>query len=685
MTTAPSNQPDSFDFRRYEPGGAGGRGAGWKDRASAPRAPLGRLFDREPPASIEAEMSLLGSMILDPRVIADVINVVRGAESFYDERHGHIYTALVEVYDKHHSGDLVQLNQRLADRGVLEQVGGSEYLVRLAEGVPTAANAVHYARLVAEKHKLRRLIDAAGQILFDTYHGAQATGDDAGRLVDAAEQRIFEIAQEEMASDPQALSHLLQIEYERLMAIEEGQGAPEGVYTGFYDLDEMLSGFQPGEMIILAARPSMGKCLEAGEEIALADGRVMTIEEIAKARRGRVPTLDGRLRIGTAEPSDFIDDGEKPVFEVETRLGRRVRTTLTHPFLTLEGWRPLGELGVGTAVAVPRVMPVFGAGEMRACEVKLLAYLIGDGGLTGSTPRFTNGNPRIERDFRRAVGEFGDTVTRGGDWREGAAPSWRLSRDAEATASHRSEFGSRLGTALRARGWTKRRLAARVGVSAASVTHWTNGSTVPDTETMKRVCEVLEVGVADLSPGGASAGRMNDLSPVAAWLDGLGLLGAGSHAKSVPAPVFEVRREMLALFVNRLFATDGWATVLSSGQCQVGYATVSERLARQVQHLLLRFGVVAKLRQRFVKYREARRCSWQLEVTDAASILRFTEEIGIYGKEGAVRRVRKALQARRARTNVDVVPMGVWSRIDAARGGVSWDREPDHKSTGRLL
>src|SRR5207342_1911725 len=101
----------------------------------------------------------------------------------------------------------------------------------------------------------------------------------------------------------------------------------------------------------------------------------------------------------------------------------------------------------------------------------------------------------------------------------------------------------------------------------------------------------------------------------------------------IPACVFTLPRAQLALFLNRLFATDGWASLLASGQSQLGYASVSERLARQVQHLLLRFGVIAKLRQRWVHYRDTRRPSWQLDITDAGSIRSFAAEIGIHGKQ----------------------------------------------------
>src|SRR5690606_2353207 len=125
-------------------------------------------------------------------------------------------------------------------------------------------------------------------------------------------------------------------------------------------------------------------------------------------------------------------------------------------------------------------------------------------------------------------------------------------------------------------------------------------------------------------------------------------------------------------FLNRLFATDGWATVLASGQAQVGYASVSERLARQVQHLLLRFGIMAKLRQRWVKYRDSRRCSWQLDITTAESLRIFVDEIGIHGKQEVVDAVRSALDARGQGGNVDTLPPDVWKLLDEARGAMSW-------------
>jgi replicative DNA helicase len=192
-------------------------------------------------------------------VIPDIIGLVQGRQDFYREAHGHIFHALLDIYDKHDAGDLIQTTTLLRDRAVLDSVGGEGYLLELANSVPTAVNAPHFARLVAEKAKLRRLIDAAGEILYDAYHVGEAGTDAAREVIDRAESMIFEIAQEKSSSDMMALEQILDEEMARIQAMEEGGGSMSGLPTGFGELDNMLLGLQPGELLILAARPSMGK------------------------------------------------------------------------------------------------------------------------------------------------------------------------------------------------------------------------------------------------------------------------------------------------------------------------------------------------------------------------------------------------------------------------------------------
>ena len=213
---------------------------------------VSKLFDKLPPHALEAECALLGSLILDWRVCGEVVQLLKGPDEFYTPGHAAIYETLIELYDKVQSIDMVQLKQRLEDKGQLEQIGGLDYLIELAESVPSAASAVYYANIVREKAALRKLIESAGTILDDCYNSSEPVGE----LLDKAERTIFEIAESKSSTDAAELGELLQETYDKL---QNDEGMRTGLETGFFELDEMTNGLQPGEMIIVAARPSMGK------------------------------------------------------------------------------------------------------------------------------------------------------------------------------------------------------------------------------------------------------------------------------------------------------------------------------------------------------------------------------------------------------------------------------------------
>jgi replicative DNA helicase len=237
------------------------------------RVDLARLFDRLPPHSLEAEMSLLGSMILDPQVVGDVLQQVRSGDAFYSQSHALIFDSIVATYDTHQSGDLVQLSESLKQKGVLDDIGGSDYLLELARCVPSAVNAPHYARIVAERSKLRRLIEAAGQIVYDAYHAGDLGAEGAKETLDRAEKMIFDIAEDAGAYEADSLKELLLQTMDQLMD-NEGR-LITGLDTGFFELNELTGGLQPGEMVIVAARPSMGKtafALNLAEQIAVGGG-----------------------------------------------------------------------------------------------------------------------------------------------------------------------------------------------------------------------------------------------------------------------------------------------------------------------------------------------------------------------------------------------------------------------------
>lgn len=198
-------------------------------------------------------MCLLGSMILDPEVIDDVATLVTRSEAFYKVEHATIFDRLVALHRDRKTTDIVQLLQALKDGGTLEGVGGESYIVQLAESVPSAANATHYARTVIEKARRRALITSAGAIMLRAYD--QSNDDE--QLIAEAEQDILSVGEDGVTRDAKPLSEVIG----RSMAAGEDRqnGVGMGIPTGIASLDAMIIGLRPCEMVVLAARPSMGK------------------------------------------------------------------------------------------------------------------------------------------------------------------------------------------------------------------------------------------------------------------------------------------------------------------------------------------------------------------------------------------------------------------------------------------
>ena len=197
------------------------------------------------------------------------------------------------------------------------------------------------------------------------------------------------------------MSEVVHDTFEYITLLHSNKGIPDGVASGFRDLDEQISGLQKGSLNVLAARPSMGKCLSADTLIDVpGTGERITIAAFVQRREPQVYGLSERGELRRTEVSAWIDSGVKPVRRVTTRTGRVVSTTLHHPFLSVDGWTPLYDLKVGDKLAVPRAVPAFGQDRTWSFErVRLLAYLIAEGGLTQTSPRFTNADPALVADF----------------------------------------------------------------------------------------------------------------------------------------------------------------------------------------------------------------------------------------------------------------------------------------------
>ncbi|MFO7246385.1 MAG: replicative DNA helicase [Thermaerobacter sp.] len=211
-------------------------------------------LERIPPQNLEAEQSVLGAVLLD-RDAAHKVAEILEPEDFYRDAHRLIYQAVLDLLDSGEAVDTVTVSDRLRKRRELEAAGGVTYLTTLVNSVPTAANAEHYARIVSEKAMLRRLIAAATDIVRDVYEGEE----DVAGLIDKAEQRIFRVAQGRRRQTAVRLHDVLVAAFEQLERLSAHKGDVVGIPTGFKRLDEMTTGLHPSELIILAARPSVGK------------------------------------------------------------------------------------------------------------------------------------------------------------------------------------------------------------------------------------------------------------------------------------------------------------------------------------------------------------------------------------------------------------------------------------------
>lgn len=212
--------------------------------------------ERLPPQSREAERSVLGSMMRDNAVIGDVLQIVERPEFFYLDAHQKIFTAVNTIYQRGHPIDTVVLAEELRQKGHLEDIGGYTYLGDLWDAAPTAANAEYYARIVRDRALTRSLIHAGTEILRDAYEHTQP----ADELLESAERKIMEIAQIGVTGQTSTLEEAIQLAYDRIDTRHQGdQMAISGLPTGFTDLDELTAGLQNSELVIIAARPSVGK------------------------------------------------------------------------------------------------------------------------------------------------------------------------------------------------------------------------------------------------------------------------------------------------------------------------------------------------------------------------------------------------------------------------------------------
>lgn len=282
--------------------------AGSYESSAAPahvQADLGRI----PPQSIEAEACVLGSMMLDSNAV-DIVVQLTLADHFYRPAHQLIYEVIVDLRQKGMPIDLVLVKDELARRKQLQQIGGVEYIAALAEGVPNAANAEYYAKIVRDKAMLRQLILAGTDMIRESYDSNQ----EACEILDEAESQVFKIASQQIGDQASDMKSLLAKTFEDL---QKNDGSLiTGLASGYHQLDELTSGFQKGEMLILAARPSMGKTsclLNIAEYMGVVEKKAVAVFSLEMSKDQLVQRLLAsharfdlrQMRRGMISPEDW--------------------------------------------------------------------------------------------------------------------------------------------------------------------------------------------------------------------------------------------------------------------------------------------------------------------------------------------------------------------------------------------
>jgi replicative DNA helicase len=548
-----------------------------------------------PPQNLEAEESVLGAMMVSEATIEPVLLDIRlHAEDFYRDRHRTIYEAIIRLNENADPVDVLTVSEALAQRGQLEEVGGRDLVASLAAKVPAPGSARHYAQIVKQNSLMRRLDGAAKRIQQSV---AERDGEPS-ELVEQAERLLFQVAHEERAVDFREIGEILHEEIDKLEKLASGDSAITGTPSGFRDLDDKTGGFQRGNLIIIAARPAMGKC-QGGKTLvydAKTGARRRLDEVVASHENGEeiwIVALGSDLKLRPARISHAIRSGKQVLYRLTSRLGRTIEATANHPLLTLQGWRPLEGLQPGARIGVPRWLPRMGRGtEMEDHEVVLLAALIADGSIIRGTPMYCFGaeGTKLVEEVRVAAGTIGAQFNVGADGRY-------------AYLSSRPDAGD---------------------------------------------------------------------NPVTALCKENGIYGKRSEDKFVPGAIFELPDHQIARFLAVLFGCDGYVHC-TEWISHIGYTTISGRLARDVQHLLLRLGVVSCIRtlKRSV-YEGTDKVAREVRVTDQRSLGRFAMWIRIVGKEEGLSGLLDRLIGSTSMTNVDTAPVEVWGKVLAAKGERSW-------------
>ena len=672
---------------------------------------------RTPPQDLAAEQSVLGGMLLSKDAIADVVEVVRGPD-FYRPAHELVYEAILDLYGRGEPADAVTVSAELQKRGELGRVGGAPYIHTLLQSVPTAANAGYYARIVRETAILRRLIEAGTKIVQLGYSG----DGDADDIVDAAQAEVYAVTERRTSEDYLPLSAIMESALDEIESIGSRGGEMVGVPTGFADFDELTNGLHPGQMIVVAARPAVGKStlgLDVARSAAIKHNMATCVFSLEMSRteitmrllsaEARVPLhhmRTGKLtdddwtklarRMGEVSNAPlFIDDSPNmSMMEIRAKCRRlKQRHDLK---LVIIDYLQLMQSGKRVESRQQEVSEFSRALKLLAKELEVPVIAISQ--LNRGPEQRTDKKPQMS-DLRESGclpastrvlrADTGAEVTLGELFASGArdVPVWSLDDSLRYRARTMTHVFS-----------TGRREVFRVTMASGKTVRATANHPLLTYDGWRPLGE-LAVGDRVAVPRHVP-GPLETRDP---WTDDeVVLLAARSHEAFVPADLVTVPKRQIALFLNHLWATGGSVSVDRSGRGgRISYASTRRRLVDDVSRLLLRFGISSQVR---VSPTSGGRHGWTLDVAGRDDQRRFLQEIGVHGAGSeAAGRLLAVIRSTRPDTSVDTVPEQVWSRVRTAlvettarhhesaaatgtrsRGRAPWERAPGRERLGQV-
>ncbi len=446
---------------------------------------------------------------------------------------------------------------------------------------------------------------------------------------------------------------------------EEGR-----ILSGMGEFDRVLGGgIVRGALTLIGGDPGVGKCLAGSERVFdPVTGAYLPITEWAEQQRPILALDETTHRLVPAAVSAFHSQSVREIVEVSTRLGRTLRCTPNHPVLTPNGWMPVGNLTPGTRVASPRALPFFGSQPLDDNIVRLIAYILSDGSAQ-SAIAVTSMLPEVAADLHHLADHFGMSLRvylKPGS----KAKQLRLVVPGGSRGQSRTVFKEALTRLRKQRGISWMALARQVGVPHSRLRTWYTGDCVPSPADLEHLATVLQVGLGDLTADAVRSAFM--ITPVARLLEEHGLRYSRAQTKAVPRAVFCLPKPQLALFLKVLFSCDGSIFVTNPKTPGLSYSTISLRLAQDVQHLLLRFGFITKLRTKKSLVNDSPYVAYEIQMLGVQEVKRFLEEIGIWGRMEAKEKIAGLSVPGRTSTHFDTIPISpcFWQHLSEAAGNV---------------